>query len=250
MLTRSRFQGVRNIVRFNWHQYIILLVVVLLLLILGAWSSGWLQLILYVVVLLSLAQVLITLLVSYFVYDLSGLYELKQVGDLTRLKVLNISAGFDETSEILIQRFPTMILQKADFYNPLQHSEISIKRARKVYPSSQDTLLVKTEKLPFEEATFDKVICIFSAHEIRDMKERIAFLKELNRVCNPKGEIIIMEHLRDVPNFLAYNIGFMHFYSNSNWNSCFTAAGLKVTEELKSTKFVSIFKLKPNGTPN
>ncbi|WP_185215751.1 hypothetical protein [Sphingobacterium mizutaii] len=91
MLTRTNFQGVWNIVRFNWHQYFILFVVALLLLIWGAMSSGMLQLIIYVLVLLSFAQVLVTLLVSYYVYDLSGLYELKQVGDLNCLKVLNIS---------------------------------------------------------------------------------------------------------------------------------------------------------------
>jgi len=250
MLTRTNFQGVWNIVRFNWHQYFILLVVALLLLIWGAMKSGMLQLIIYVLVLLSFAQVLVTLLVSYYVYDLSGLYELKQVGDLNCLKVLNISAGFDETSDILKQQFPDIILQKADFYDPLQHTELSIKRARKAYPSSQDTLIVKTEELLFAEASFDKVICIFSAHEIRNVNERIAFLKELARVCDTRGEIIIMEHLRDVPNFLAYNIGFMHFYPKSNWETCFATAGLKVTEELKTTKFVSIFKLKPNGTPN
>lgn len=250
MLTRSRFQGVWNIVRFNWHQYLILFIAVLILLIWGTFSSGFLQHVIYVILLLSLVQVLISLLVSYYVYDRSGLYELKQLGDLNGLKVLNISAGFDETSEIISHRFPLVQLQKADFYNPLHHTEVSIKRARKAYPASPDTILVQTGSLPFESAFFDKVICIFSAHEIRDQEERIAFLKELARVCDPRGEIIIMEHLRDVPNFLAYNIGFMHFYPKSTWNTCFLAAGLEAVEEIKTTKFVSTFKLKPNGTPN
>lgn len=250
MLTRSRFQGVWNIVRFNWHQYLILFIAVLILLIWGTFSSGFLQLVIYVILLLSLVQVLISLLVSYYVYDRSGLYELKQLGDLNGLKVLNISAGFDETSEIISHRFPLVQLQKADFYNPLHHTEVSIKRARKAYPASLDTKIVQTNLLPFESSSFDKVICIFSVHEIRDQNERIAFLKELARVCDPRGEIIIMEHLRDFPNFIAYNIGFMHFYPKSTWTTCFMAAGLEVLEELKTTKFVSTFKLKPNGTPN
>lgn len=250
MVKRHKFQGVWNIVRFNWHQYVLYAFFAVLLLLGGIFSSTSLRVILLLLFGLSLLQVLVTLVVSYYVYDYSDLYELKQVGDLNEMKVLNINAGFDETSEILENKFPGINLLKADFFNPKQHTEVSIKRARKAYPNGQDTVVVDSVSLPFLEGEFDKVICIFSAHEIRNQEERIAFLREIARVTKPSGEILIMEHLRDLPNFIAYNIGFLHFYSKNNWKACFDAAKLLFVKEVKSNEFVSTFKLKPYGPPN
>lgn len=250
MVKRHKFQGVWNIVRFNWHQYVLYFIVAIVLLLGAAFSSTSLRFILLLLLGISFLQVLLSLVVSYYVYDHSDLYELKQVGDLNGMKVLNINAGFDETSAILESKFPGINLLKADFFNPKQHTEVSIKRARKAYPNGQDTIVVDSVSLPFHEKEFDKVICIFSAHEIRNQEERIAFLSEVSRVTKPAGEILIMEHLRDLPNFIAYNIGFLHFYSKNNWKACFEASKLSLLKEVKSNKFVSTFKLKPYGLPN
>ncbi len=42
-------------------------------------------------------------------------------------------------------------------------------------------------------------------------KKELSFFNELNRVLKPNGQIVVTEHLRDLNNFLAYNIGFFHF---------------------------------------
>lgn len=57
-----------------------------------------------------------------------------------------------------------------------------------------------------------------------------------------------MEHLRNTPNFLAYNIGFFHFYSKAIWLKNFNTAKLKLVKEIKHTPFISIFVLEKNGT--
>ena len=104
-----------------------------------------------------------------------------------------------------------------DFYNPLKHTEISIKRARKAFPPNSHTVQVSTDRLPFKDHTFDYALAILSAHEIRDERERVLFFSELSRVTKPTGLIFVTEHLRDFNNFIAYSLGFFHFHSKTSW---------------------------------
>jgi hypothetical protein len=51
----------------------------------------------------------------------------------------------------------------------------------------------------------------------------------------------MVEHLRDLPNFLAFSIGFTHFFSRSEWKNAFQRAGFASFEEAKFTPFMSVF---------
>lgn len=246
-LERKPFQGIFNIIRFNWHFYVIASAVLLFLFIIFFFVTVFFQSIIIWLGFLFLILITFSVLTSYYVYDYSDLYKLYWFSSLNDKKVLNINAGFDETSAIIKQNFPKIDLTVCDFYNSDKHTEISIERARKAYPSDKNTLRVDSSILPFQNATFSNVIVIFSAHEIRKQEERILFFKELNRITEPSGQIYITEHLRDLNNFLAYNIGFMHFYSKSNWLKVFEQSNLYLEEEIKITPFVSTFVLKRNG---
>ena len=85
---------------------------------------------------------------------------------------------------------------------------------------------------------------MLSAHEIRNEAERITFFDELKRVVKPGGIVYVTEHLRDTNNFLAYTIGFLHFYSDSNWKKIFKSAGLNVFTEVKTTPFITTYMLR------
>jgi hypothetical protein len=89
---------------------------------------------------------------------------------------------------------------------------------------------------------------ILAAHEIRNTSERIIFFKQLKDSLSENGKIIVVEHLRDWKNFLAYNFGFFHFFSKKEWKLTFTTAGLAMRSEKKITPFVSAFILEKNGT--
>ena len=246
-VNRKPGQGVLNIVRFNWHFYLIaaLLFTVWLWIrrmVAEPWSS-----LLDPIAFLGLLSMVISLLVSHYVYDQTDLYQMSWLPQLDAQTLLNVNAGFDETSSILRAKFPDSHLHICDFYNPKTHTEISIKRARKAYPPDPRTQRVDTTALPFKNAHFDTVIAVFSVHEIRNENERLSFLKELHRITKKEGQLLIMEHLRDLPNFLAYTLGFMHFYSKSNWLKQFRLAQWTIQEEQKHTPFVSVFKLKKHG---
>lgn len=244
---RKPFQGVLNIIRFNWHFYVLSLGFLLLFLVLAT-SYQSLYVFFWIACIAILWLNIISLSVSYYVYDLSTLYDFNWLDTQeTGGKIVNISAGFDETSAILRKRFMAAELIVLDFYDPLIHTEVSIKRARKAYPAFPSTRSVKSVNLQLEENSADKIFVILSAHEIRDNDERIKFFKELKRLVKPSGQIFIVEHLRDRANFLAYSFGFFHFYSKSTWCEVFQAAELKFQNEIKITPFISTFVLEKNG---
>ncbi len=246
---RKPFQGVYNIIRFNRHFYIISFCFVALLLF-AANYAGTFKMYVFLFCLLVVASTLVTLLASYYIYDQSGLYKFKWVNELRtgkEEKIVNINAGFDETSVLLKEKFPNAELAVLDFYDPLKHTEISIKRARQAYPPYPGTMQTKTTLLPLADNSADKIFVIFAAHEIRNNEERVTFFRQLHKILKPHGELIITEHLRDMPNFLVYNIGFLHFYSKPLWKRTFKQAAFSIKKEIKLTPFISTFILIKNG---
>jgi hypothetical protein len=245
-IVRKPFQGVLNILRFNWHFYILAFSVIVSLFILAGVLSKvpfWLCIVFVSGISLSL---LASLAVSYYVYDYSPLYQLEWLMKLGQepASIINIHAGFDETSATLAARFPDAKLTVFDFYDPEKHTEISISRARQAYPEYAHTIHITTEQIPVQEQSVDLFINIFSLHEIRDRNERINFLRQQRSALSENGSCIVVEHLRDVPNFIAYNIGFFHFYPKSEWKKTFTGAGFKIENTIRVTPFVKVFILK------
>jgi len=249
---RKPFQGVWNIIRFNWHFYLISATVVGLLLFVSRLGVNEMIIITaYGITAIIIGLNLVSLLISWYIYDRSNLYSfawLNRFEGHSKQKVLNINAGFDETSSLLKNRFPEAELSVFDFYDANKHTEVSIKRARKAYPPFAGTVRITTESLPLKNDSIDTIFCMLSAHEIRHQNEREIFFGELARVLKPSGRIIVTEHLRDLPNFLAYTIGFFHFHSRKSWLSTFRAAHLELRHEIKITPFISSFILKKYGT--
>ena len=245
-IARKPLQGVMNIVRFNWHFYAI----ASLMMLTATAFAYYLEIpLLLLLAGLALLGCMLSLLVSMYIYDLSGLYKLNWIASSKDEQlIVNIHAGFDETSALLQDKYPGATLQVIDFYNPEKHTEISIRRARKAYPGLPQTVSADASHLPLPDSAADKIFVIFSAHEIRDSAERKRFMKELARSIQRDGRIYITEHLRDLPNFLAYNIGFFHFYSKADWLKIFEESGLKLEREIKLTPFISTFIIAKHDT--
>jgi ubiquinone/menaquinone biosynthesis C-methylase UbiE len=96
-----------------------------------------------------------------------------------------------------------------------------------------------------EDKSVDLLFLLSAAHEIRSNEEKVAFLKECRRICKPDGQVIMVEHLRDVPNFLSFTIGFTHFFSRRVWKKAFKDAGFSSFGEQKFTPFMSVFYCRP-----
>ena len=246
---RRNFQGVLNILSFNRHFYVFGFIA--LTLIIGSkLLINWPDSLYWFVILAFIYGLTMPLLVSAYVYDFSGFYSfdwLKQLNieDSQSKLNLNINAGFDETSYILKEILPQSDLKVYDFYNPKQHTEPAIIRARKVSLFYPNTMQINSSSIPLNDNSVDTIFLLSAIHEIRKQDEKVQFLKECHRVCKPNGNIIMVEHLRDFPNFVAFTIGFTHFFSKIIWKKAFTDAGFTSFQETKFTPFMSIFNCRP-----
>jgi hypothetical protein len=250
---RTGFQGITNIIRFNWHFYLLAIASIFILLLIQSQLLPPYSLLLSICLILILFTLIASLLTSYYVYDLSGLYSLNWLPEIKsneKVKIINIHAGFDETSELVFEKYPTAIFEVLDFYDPVKHTEPSIKRARKAYPAYPGTQSVSTTAFPVASQKADLILLILSAHEIRNENERIKFFSDLSLSLKPKGQIIVTEHLRDWPNFMAYTIGFFHFHSKQTWHKTFKASGYIIEKEIKLNPFITSFTLIKNGDPS
>ena len=248
-IKRRKFQGVLNILSFNRHFYVFGLIA-LALIITSYMVFNWPGLLFWIVISAFLYGLIMPLVVSAYVYDYSGFYNFNWLKNLNpedsdTKKILNINAGFDETSFIIKNIFPQAGLNVFDFYDAERHTEPAIIRARKVslvYPNTQQII---TNLIPFENNSVDIIFLLSAVHEIRSQEEKIQFLKECLRVCKQNGKVIMVEHLRDLPNFLAFSVGFTHFFSKRVWKKAFGEAGFSTFAETKFTPFMSIFNCKP-----
>lgn len=249
MEKRRKFQGVLNILSFNRHFYIAGLII-LAAIMASQLLINWPDILFWFIIVAFLYGFIMPLIISAYVYDFSGYYSMQWLKNLARDNeriglIVNINAGFDETSFIIKNMFPHSDLKVFDFYNPSQHTEAAITRARKVslvYPNTQQ---IPSDLVPLKDQAADIVFLLSAAHEIRSNEEKVQFLKECHRICKPGGNVIMVEHLRDVPNFLAFSVGFWHFFSRSVWKNAFKRAGFSTFQETKFTPFMSVFKCNP-----
>lgn len=248
-IERRKFQGVLNILSFNRHFYIIgiaILTLIIISQIVLQWPIVWL----FVVITFFLYGLIMPLLVSAYVYDYSGYYDFDwlkkyKIDESKSYQFVNINAGFDETSFIIKNKHPKSNIKVFDFYNKDRHTEPAIIRARKVslvYPNTKE---IKSNQIPINDESTDIIFLLSAIHEIRSHKEKVEFLKECRRICKPEGQVIMVEHLRDFPNFLAFSVGFTHFFSRKTWKNAFRDAGFSSFSETKFTPFMSIFNCSP-----
>lgn len=247
---RKPFQGVGNVVIFNWHFYILALLLLILVLTSTLFIDANYRIYCFAMAAFIFIPTFISLLVTYYIYDYSGIYEMEYLNELNILaedKLVNINAGFDEFSFTITEKFKNQNLSVFDFYNPEKHTEISIERARKVSSVFPNTQCIETSHIPLEPKSVATIFVLFSAHEIRNLEERIVFFQQMEKSLHENGQIIVMEHLRDFSNFIAYTIGFFHFFSKSEWKKTFQHSNLSIKKEIKVTPFVSVFILQKNG---
>lgn len=248
---RHPWQGVANIVRFNWPLYVaagvmmagaLALAAILpaawwpvrLLLVLGALGAG--------------GSLLVSLAVSWWVYDRSPLYRwdwLRAMAVGEPARIVNIHSGFDESSGALQTLFPAAELVALDFYDPREQTEPSVARARRAYPHPPvPARPARADALPLADGSADLALLSLAAHEVRSAAGREALFREVARVLRPGGQAVLVEHGRDLANFLAFGPGFLHFFSPAEWRRVARTAGLTARGETRITPFVHVWDLR------
>jgi SAM-dependent methyltransferase len=241
----TRQTGALRIFLYNWPVYV------------GTWISALITLL--VVPLLwppvtwlaalaagtALAWSLVSLLVSFYIYDrsrlVSGLWVPPLLGSPPRTWA-TIHAGLDAEVE-LDAVMPGRCVARLDIFDDAVMTSPSIKRARVRTASVNPASSCSPTALTLEDEVCDAIVVAFTAHEIRNQRARERFFDELRRSLRPGGKVLIVEHLRDAANFFAFGPGYLHFVPRREWLRLASRAKLDVASETRITPWVMALTL-------
>ncbi|BCX48202.1 methyltransferase type 11 [Haloferula helveola] len=243
---RTRFAGMLAIVRYNWPFYLVAtLVLVAATILIVSVSNPWIFWASMAAALGSLWFLAGSLVTSHWVYDRSPLYRWDWLrglsGDPPPKEAIVCVSGFDEASEALGAVMPETSFTVLDHYDADRMTEASIHRARRAFPPGPDALAAPFDRWP--EIHADLIVGPLSIHELRSDAERATWFSQAKDALNPGGRIVIVEHVRDLANFIAFGPGFMHFHPASSWQACWESAGLEPASQFRITPFVRVFVL-------
>lgn len=188
---------------------------------------------------------LLSLVVSFYIYDLSALESGRWVPRLLGSRThtwATIHAGLDAEVE-LDAVMPGRCVARLDIFDRQLMTSHSITRARVRTPPAKPVLSCSPRALKLEDEGCDAIVVAFTAHEIRDRGAREAFFDELRRSLSPGGRVVIVEHLRDAANFLAFGPGALHFTSRREWLRLASHAKLAVASDTRITPWVMALAL-------
>jgi SAM-dependent methyltransferase len=244
---RKPYQGSVQILQFNWQSYIGTAMGV------GAamLALPFLHPIWRVALLLAAAPATFwlasSLIVSHYIYDRFPLYDLNWISRIlprAPRKWINIHCGFDETSGLLASIFPEAVSQVVDIYDSQVMTEASIRLARRLKHCAIPSVAARYDALAFKAGSFDAAFSIFAAHELRRHDQRVRLFSEVARILVSGGNLILIEHSRDLWNFAAFGPGFLHFFSQRAWQKAALDAGLTMRSEFSMTPFVRVYNLR------
>lgn len=244
--SRGKYQGMLQILRYNWPFYVFAALVsavgIIILFALDL-SSLW-RALLIVGLLPAIFWSCSSLLASHYVYDLSRLSRWQWIAENLPARLqswVSVHAGLDEVSPSLRRMFPRATGVVLDCFNEREMTEPSIARARRSSMMPAAAARAQVDALPLANNSCEAALVIFAAHEIRRPQARVRFFRELNRVLSAGARLVVTEHLRDFNNFVVYGPGFLHFLSAREWRRVARAADFQIEREIKITPFVRVF---------
>lgn len=250
--TRRRGEGVRRVVAFNWPKLVLGAAAAVAAGVVAATSASP---VLRALTLLTAAGTVwflaSSLVVSWWVYDRSGLHDWRWLAPLlpvARPRWALVHAGFDEAGPSLPAALgtPAAVVDLAPWLSRTSPSNV---RAQRRHPAPSTIAAGRAcgpTPLALPPASYDVVLLAFTAHEVRDRQQREALFEDLRRVLRPAGRVVLVEHLRDLPNLAAFGPGALHFQSRREWQRLARRSGLSTVHEVAMTSFVRGFALCPS----
>ena len=182
--------------------------------------------------------------VSHQIYDRSDLYRWgwlpRALRGAARGQCIFCHSGFDEASCALRERLGDVDWLVLDHFDAVRMTEPSIRRARRMFPPVGGTLPAVFNRWPVASESADVVFGLLAIHELRSEADRSAWFAEARRSLRPGGRIVLVEHVRDLANLLAFGPGFLHFHSLASWRRCWEHAGLRPLDGFKLTPWIRV----------
>lgn len=239
--------GVGRVVIFNWPKYASAGLALGVLIAMSASSRfdtgiiGWFVVLGAIALVCGIAG---SLLSTWWVYDYRApdLYKTVASKHAPGDGWIMVHAGLDESHG----RLDAIIgsTQHNIDVGPTSNLSASLKRAHRWVGRSgkswEGALDIKTDSVGL-------AVVLFGIHELsRPVASKL--LAELRRVVRSGGEIVIVEHLRDLPNFLAFGPGMLHFGTRRRWRAAIEAAGLPSPSERRVAGLVTVFSVSLEAT--
>lgn len=234
----KRESGAARIFRYNWPIYV------------ATWAAagtafvlGWVRPagpVLWLLAGAALTWSVVSLLVSRHVYDRSGLAQGALVPPLLPAPMqtwATLHAGLDAEID-LDAVMPGHCVGRLDIFDARYMGASSVRRARQMTAPTRPSVPCSPVSLALPDRACDAVIVAFTAHEVRDPDARERLFGEVLRILRPGGRALLVEHLRDLSNFLAFGPGFLHFLPRRAFLSAASRAGFAVTGEQRVTPWV------------
>jgi SAM-dependent methyltransferase len=197
---------------------------------------------------LAVAWAFASLVVSHWIYDRSELHGGAWLPALLPPRTSRwaaIDAGLD--AEVDLACMPGTCVAWLDVFDPRIMRAPSIGRPRRQTPRTVPATPAAVEALPLADRTCDALVVPFTAHEIRDRAARERFFAETARALVPGGRLVVVEHVRDLANFLAFGPGNWHFQPRGEFLRVATLAGLRLADERRITPWVHAFAFEKSG---
>lgn len=156
---------------------------------------------------------------------------------------LNLTTGFDDSTPTLRQRLGREG-RALDVFDPKRDHEPALQRARDRFPPAGHPVAPMSLGDAIEPASADAVLLLMSAHEAHG-PDRVELFRSAARGLTPDGRLVVVEHLRDLANTLAFGPGAWHFSTRTEWLAVAEAAGLTLTAETRLSPFVAGFVFSP-----
>lgn len=184
-------------------------------------------------------------LAATWVFDVSGVTRWRWlrefIGESPR-RWLNVTTGFDDTTDALTVCFPDSSGIAVDLFDERGRHDRSILRARQAFPP-ESINVVPGWPLPLESDSVDAAFLLMAAHELRDDDIRRALFDELRRVLGKSGRVVLVEYLRTPTNAVVFGPGVLHFFSGNLWRETARRSGFAVAAERSLTPFAHAFLL-------
>jgi SAM-dependent methyltransferase len=248
-LRSAPFAGTLTIVQMNWPRYVLAGVIVVTTAMPIAFDlPPAIRVALWSAASLALFWVIMSVVGAHIVYDRSDLFTWRWMRDVLEVaptRWINIHAGLNSLPRPIISRlFPKATGLSVDIFDPTEMTEASIHRARVALPMDPHSLPGRFDHLPIYCGDADVAFIILAAHELRRDESRLALFRELHRVVRAGGTVVLVEHVRNLANFIAFGPGAFHFFSRRNWMRAATAGGFDLTRELSFLPLVHAFILR------
>lgn len=236
--SRETLAGVRMILRYNWPLYVAGLATAVaglstatrgdrsgLVRVAGAAAglgASWLA--------------VASLGASWWIYDRSELYRWTWLSrSVTREpgRVLVVHAGLDEASGPAARVWPDAEVESVDVHRGVGRTTASLRLARR--GAERDTRPGRPPR-----TGSDVVVAFLAAHELRTRAERVELVQRIRDGLEPGGRLVLVEHVRDAANALAFGPAVAHFYPVREWEQVIGLGGLDLVAEERITPFVVV----------